>query len=1167
MSGKYALIIGNNEYTDSGLAQLRTPGKDAEDFARVLKDKEIGAFDDVKIIVNEPSASVIEAIDEFFDQKKPDDMLVLYFSGHGIRDEIGSLYLAFQNTIRSRLRSTAIKSDYVKEAMDQSRSKRQVLILDCCNSGAFPQGTKAELGGSMGMTKAFQGYGRFVLTASDATQFAWEGDKVIGETDNSLFTHFLVKGLEGEADNDGDGRITVDELYDYTFDQISRVTPKQTPTKSSSKVEGEIVLRQSMRIEDIKPVDLPDDLINEIEDLRPSVREWAVQRLEKIIKGKNIGMARSAMDALEKIATDENTTRRVSQVAMQVLESYKQAMQKAEEERLAKLEAERLAEEKQVAHEQAEAERKAEEERIAKAKLEAERKAKEEAERLAAQKTEEERITKAKFEAERVANEKIEVERKSREEAERLTKQKAEEERVAKVKIEAERFAEEKRLTEAKAEAERKAREESDRLAAQKAEEERVTKANIDAERLTAENAEAERKAKEETERLAKQRVEEERIAKAKKEADRLAKEKRLAKKKADAEQKAKVLSAHETAEKVLVTPRNIPSPETKTQRQQPTLKWIIIGVIGLCILGTGAWGISYLAGLVGPAPTEKPATTVPGSNPPVTTESPATEPVMVNIQHGTLRVNAGTLPDTLDPQKSSVVNEIGHLNKIYEGLTKLDANLVTIPAAANSWEYSSDATVLTFTIREGIVYSDGSVLNAERFAYSIKRNIDPATAGVYASITDEIKGAPEWRSGDATAQSIVNESVKASRSNGSNCTGYDDTACNTLTLTFSKPASYFHTVMSIWVAYPAKQENIEAGGETWWQTPEYQIGNGGWILKTFAQDIGTIFVSNTNYYGGEPYYDIEYKYISDSVAAFDAYKNNELDVISSAAEDFSIIDDDPDLKAQHKTYPSSCTTVIKFNLNSTWNDIENPFTDKKVREAFALAFDTEGWVRDVDGNLSSPTWTWIPPGYPGYDVNSPLRFNVEAAKAALAASSYSGPDALNALGLKLTFGDTPRNLQRSEWLVANYKDNLGVNIELDPVDNATFTNLTRDPATFPLMTRQGWCADYPDPQNWLSVYWKSDTAFAQRQGYNNSVFDSLVNQAGVETDPAKRIELYAQAQQLLLSDIPAAFGYNALSHYLVKPWVKGYQTTSQDLMYPGDIDPTSIYIDASMIP
>ncbi len=370
MSGKYALIIGNTEYIDLGLAQLTAPGKDAEDFAQVLKDQDIGAFDNVKVLLNQLSSTVSEAIDEFFDQKKPDDLLVLYFSGHGVRDELGSLYLAVQNTIRSRLRSTAIKSDYIREVMDQSRSRRQVLILDCCNSGAVAQGTKAAAGVSIGTASAFEGgYGRIILTASDSTQFAWEGDKVIGETDNSLFTHYLVEGLKGDADTDGDGRITVDELYDYAYEKVRLATPKQTPSKFSTKQQGEIVLRQSTRLENIKSILLPDDLISEIEDTRPYVREVAVQKLEKILRGKNIGLARSAKDALDKIIADDNTTRRVAQAAMQVLESVRQ---KAEMERLAqaKIEAEHLAEEQ----------------RLAAKKLEAERNAKEEAQRLAAQK-------------------------------------------------------------------------------------------------------------------------------------------------------------------------------------------------------------------------------------------------------------------------------------------------------------------------------------------------------------------------------------------------------------------------------------------------------------------------------------------------------------------------------------------------------------------------------------------------------------------------------------------------------------------------------------------------------------------------------------------------------------------------------------------------------------
>jgi uncharacterized caspase-like protein len=328
---RYALVIGNKEYTDPGLAKLTAPGKDAEAFARVLASKELCGFEDVQVLMDQPEPVVREAIDGFFDQKKSDDLLVLYFSGHGVRDEYGSLYLAVRNTNRLRLRATAIKSDFIRESMDQSRSRRQVLILDCCNSGAFAQGTKAATGVSIGTASAFEGtgYGRIVLTASDSTQFAWEGDKVIGETENSLFTHFLVKGLRGEADRDGDGRITVDELYDYAYEQILSVTPKQTPGKWSYKQQGEILLRQSTRLEDVKPVQLPDELIEEAEDTRPYVRDAAVQKLIKILQGKNIGLQRSAQAALEKIASDEDTTRRVAQEAANALEDFRQAQQLA----------------------------------------------------------------------------------------------------------------------------------------------------------------------------------------------------------------------------------------------------------------------------------------------------------------------------------------------------------------------------------------------------------------------------------------------------------------------------------------------------------------------------------------------------------------------------------------------------------------------------------------------------------------------------------------------------------------------------------------------------------------------------------------------------------------------------------------------------------------------
>ena len=315
---KLALVIANNQYTDPGLAQLSAPGQDAEHFARVLRDTQICAFDDVKVLFNQAESLVSEAIDEFFTQKKPDDLLLLYFSGHGVRDEQGALYLAVTNTNRARLRSTGIKSDFIREAMDQSRSRRQVLILDCCNSGAFAHGTKGVLGDVMGTSQAFEGtgFGRVVLTATDSTQYAWEGDKVLGEprTQNSLFTHFLIQGLDGAADRDGDGQITVDELYDYAYEQIVSLTPMQTPGKWSYKQQGEILLRQAAE-NDTRVAALPADLVVGLESSYPNFREAAVGQLGEILKGKNLALARAARMALEQVAATDDS-RRIAQAAI-----------------------------------------------------------------------------------------------------------------------------------------------------------------------------------------------------------------------------------------------------------------------------------------------------------------------------------------------------------------------------------------------------------------------------------------------------------------------------------------------------------------------------------------------------------------------------------------------------------------------------------------------------------------------------------------------------------------------------------------------------------------------------------------------------------------------------------------------------------------------------------
>lgn len=529
------------------------------------------------------------------------------------------------------------------------------------------------------------------------------------------------------------------------------------------------------------------------------------------------------------------------------------------------------------------------------------------------------------------------------------------------------------------------------------------------------------------------------------------------------------------------------------------------------------------------------------------------------------LRVNLGTFPDTIDPQKSSFVNEIAHLKLAYEGLTNLNEKLQTVPGAAEKWTYSPDGMTLTFNLRKGLKYSDGSVLNAKRFEYSILRNINPETAGEYGTITNEIAGAPEWQDAvtgkkDADtikkAEDAVRQSVQALDAKGQPCTGYDQADCTTLKLTLSKPAPYFHTIMGLWVTFPAKEELITAGGDTWWNDAKNHIGNGPYIFQELEPGTRSLFVPNPNYWGAKAKTNIEYSYITDSAVATEAYKNDEFDIVGLPAEDLKAVQADPVLSKQAMIFPGSCTTALQFR------NFKEPFNDPKVRQAFAYSLDRDRYTKDVFQGLAAPTLTWIPPGFPGFDKNeSRFKYDPKAALKAIADSTYKSVDKLPPI--VLYFSDTPRNRTRNEWLGARFKEVFGdaLKVELKPVEATAYTALQKD-KTGPLqMFLGGWCADYPDEQNWLSVYFHGSSTFAQRVGYNSAKFNALTEQADKELNPAKRTSLYAQAQKQLVGDLPVAFFYNSANAYLVKPWVKGIKTTPQDSAWPGQTVPLTIDI------
>jgi hypothetical protein len=290
---RVALIVASYQYEDADLRQLVAPAQDAEALARVLADPAIGSFE-VQMLLNELSYKVNRAIEAFFTDRKRDDLLLLYFSGHGIKDEEGRLYFATIDTRRKLLRATAIPAALVNDVMRYSRSRRQVLLLDCCYSGAFAKEMVAKADEGMGTQDRFKGRGRVVLTASDAMQYAFEGDEVKGKGVRSVFTRTLVHGLEtGEADLNGDGYVSLDELYDYVYNCVTDETPQQRPGKWAFDVQGEIVIAQS-----------PGQIVEEEEltsELQPTeslfawVREGVARKLDRLRLGKKRVSRRAAL--------------------------------------------------------------------------------------------------------------------------------------------------------------------------------------------------------------------------------------------------------------------------------------------------------------------------------------------------------------------------------------------------------------------------------------------------------------------------------------------------------------------------------------------------------------------------------------------------------------------------------------------------------------------------------------------------------------------------------------------------------------------------------------------------------------------------------------------------------------------------------------------------------
>ena len=315
-AGREALIVAADAYEDPKLRALRAPARDAEELARVLGHPDVGDFR-VGVSLNEPDHVVRRKISEFFRDRGREDLLLLHISCHGLKDEDGTLYFASANTTVEHLEATAIPSEFVNRQMTKSRSRRIVLLLDCCFGGAFARGMVHRAGESVAIKEEFEGQGRVVLTASRAMEYAFDGDNREGDAQPSIFTSAIVQGLEsGEADRDGDSRVSVDELYDYVYDRVREATPNQTPSKWTFDVHGDLYVARSP-FREPEPVELPVELRAAMESPFANVRAGAVEELARLLAGTDTGLAAASRIALEALVDDDS--KRVSEAASRAL--------------------------------------------------------------------------------------------------------------------------------------------------------------------------------------------------------------------------------------------------------------------------------------------------------------------------------------------------------------------------------------------------------------------------------------------------------------------------------------------------------------------------------------------------------------------------------------------------------------------------------------------------------------------------------------------------------------------------------------------------------------------------------------------------------------------------------------------------------------------------------
>jgi oligopeptide transport system substrate-binding protein len=455
----------------------------------------------------------------------------------------------------------------------------------------------------------------------------------------------------------------------------------------------------------------------------------------------------------------------------------------------------------------------------------------------------------------------------------------------------------------------------------------------------------------------------------------------------------------------------------------------------------------------------------------------------------------------------------------IFSGLVALDPKMNLIPDIAESWTVSADGMTYTFKIRANAKFHDGRAVTAQDFVYAWERAADPATeSDTVLTYLGDIVGVKDMRLGQADHIAGIN--------------ALDD---QTLQVTIDAPKPYFLLKLTYPTAFVLDQQNIESGSE-WYRTPN---GTGPYKLIEWRRFEQITYQRNESYYLGAPA--IPYVIVKIySGNDFRMYESDEIDVAGVPFYNAARVLDPTDLLHDELLAGVNlCTDYIAFDST------QPPFDDANVRRAFSLAIDRQKLIDVLYSGHAIAAKGVFPPGLPGYDVNrAALEYDPTQARALLKQSKYGDqlPPIVYTTGGIGSYADPQISALAQMW-----KQNLGVTITIENIEPNYYFDFIYGEKRSGQIFNSGWCADYPDPENFADVLFH--TGSDQNLGrYSNAALDQLLEQARIERDVTKRIALYQQAEQMLVDDAAALFLTHSYAYTLVKPRVKGYVLTPIDI-------------------